>query len=206
MFCQILDILSVDFQLGRFTACKHGLTCSGLTSCFWLSSCRVSPALPPIHFRSVSFPFSQLDVGCVCERKCLSFSTGWEDAKNTEPNCLDSLFSLEDTWSQLNFYFVHDPGFGKPKQVCVRLHLRSKVSTRSGEGLQPRRRRAPHRSDQHLRILSIVRNPIFRFLACFGQNPEKCGLSLELSRMLVAHLAAARPFFVLSLSILVLTF
>jgi hypothetical protein len=44
------------------------------------------------------------------------FDSGWEDAKFTEANCMDSVFSLEDQWSQLNFYFSHDPGFGKPRQ------------------------------------------------------------------------------------------
>ena len=61
----------------------------------------------------------QLDTGCVCESKCLSFETGWDDSKFTFPQCMDSIFSLEDTWSPLNFYFIHDPGLGLPKQVIL---------------------------------------------------------------------------------------
>ena len=61
----------------------------------------------------------QLDLGCVCENKCLDFETGWSDAAFTGPQCMDSIFSLEDTWSQLNFYFIHDPGLGLPKQVLA---------------------------------------------------------------------------------------
>lgn len=52
----------------------------------------------------------------MCENKCLNFETGWPDAKYTEAKCMDSIFSLEDTWSEMNFYFKHDPGFGKPRQ------------------------------------------------------------------------------------------
>jgi len=71
---------------------------------------------PKVQYECLD-PRNPLDTGCVCEKKCLTFATGWNDAKFTEPNCMDGLFSLEDTWSQLNFYFVHDPGFGKPKQA-----------------------------------------------------------------------------------------
>jgi hypothetical protein len=47
----------------------------------------------------------------------MTFTTGWEGAQAWGQTCKESVFSLEDTWSLLNFYFVHNPGLGLPKEV-----------------------------------------------------------------------------------------
>jgi|LauGreDrversion2_3_1035106.scaffolds.fasta_scaffold87094_1 hypothetical protein len=60
---------------------------------------------------------AQFDPKCKCDSKCLDFDTGWPDAQFTKATCKESIFSLEDTWSQLNFYFIHNPGLGLPKEV-----------------------------------------------------------------------------------------
>ena len=61
---------------------------------------------------------AQFYINCQCAQKCLKFETGWgDDTQFTGPACKESVFSLEDTWSLLNFYFVHNPGLGLPKEV-----------------------------------------------------------------------------------------
>ena len=55
-------------------------------------------------------PNSETDKGCKCESKCVTFDTGWDSstAKRNGPACMESIFSLEDTWSRLNFYFLDE--------------------------------------------------------------------------------------------------
>jgi hypothetical protein len=60
---------------------------------------------------------AQFDMNCQCASKCMTFTTGWEGAQAWGQTCKESVFSLEDTWSLLNFYFVHNPGLGLPKEV-----------------------------------------------------------------------------------------
>ena len=65
---------------------------------------------PKVQYACID-PGNPLDRQCKCEYRCLDFKaeTGWSDeSQNSGPMCLDSVFSLEDTWSKLGFYFRHD--------------------------------------------------------------------------------------------------
>jgi hypothetical protein len=67
-----------------------------------------NPIFPPKHIlRS-----PDKDLECQCQKKCLGFTTGWDSKVQlkADKQCMDSIMGLEDTWTALNFYFLHrDP-------------------------------------------------------------------------------------------------
>ena len=55
------------------------------------------------------------DTGCQCSGKCTSWNSGW-DGIDFQPLCLPVNFQLEDSWTNVATYFLHDPGAGVPPQ------------------------------------------------------------------------------------------
>jgi hypothetical protein len=93
----------------RYTECLvPGSTELSIDSTSQRRSCTSDPST---FFSCVSAD----DAGCQCESKCTTWVSGWEGI--TFPAlCMPVNFQLEDSWTNVATFFLHDPGAGVPPQ------------------------------------------------------------------------------------------